>query len=414
VDLEEVVHITAASQTYHQVRATGAPILCCGTISGADGNLGAGWDIALQNAYNAGASLEGDYPAADHRWERQERNAVVRAQESLRRVYSWFDLPTDWNGKVKSAGGVEVYLFPFEELDINPATDQVWWRPAMRFERNLPLLTDHDYSGAAIVGDAVVDNTPAGRVPEFRPPYAIIKLADSPSGGIRYSEMEQIAMPSQVELYGDGTGRTFSASVRMQTDEPGIIVRVSGDYGPHAIAAADFVLLECDEDPGPFNWRDDLAVTIAMRADRHVEMCWPLSLVATPTDAARILTIDAGQLAELHYVATWTIVDLLDGEPIRSLGGFVRDDRGLLEDLARVAFEWYGAERQTLELTYRTATEISRIGDLITEIGSGPTLESIRTVVTEIRLELARTTNDTHKTTIKTQWAELDVLRLIS
>jgi len=242
----------------------------------------------------------------------------------------------------------------------------------------------------------------------------VLKLADSASGGTRYSEIEKIALPSQVELYGDGTGRTFSASLRMQTDAPGIIVRVSGDYGQHAIASADFVKLECDEDPGPFNWRDDLCVTIAMQADWHVEQEYPASIAANPTDAARIMTIDAGRVAELHYVAPWTIVDLLDGSLVRTLvGGFVRDDRDLLEDLARVAYEWYGSQRQTLDLLYRSAADLCRIGDLITKIGADATEETIRTVVTEITLTLARSTHETHTTQVKTQWAELDPLRLL-
>jgi len=414
LDLQTACHVTAAGQTYDQVRAVGAPILCCGTISGLDGTLVAGWDAAMQTAYNQGASLEADYPAADHRWERQERNAVVRAQESLRRVYSWFALPAEWDGKISTGGGGTAYLFPFDELERDPDNEQPWWQPAMRFERHLPLLTDHEYGGVHIAEETVVDNTPADQTAEFRPPYAVIKLADSPSGGTRYSEIEKIAMPSQVELYGDGTGRTFSASVRMQTDAPGIIVRVSGDYGQHAIAAWDFPPLECDEDPGPFDWRNDLAVTIAMRADWHVEEQYPEHLAAHPTDAARIMTIDAGRIAELHYVAPWTIVDLLDGSLVRTLnGGFVRDDRGLLKDLARVAYEWYGQERQTLDLTYRSAAEVLRIGDLITKIGADATEETIRTVVTQITVTLARTTDEIHTTQIKTQWAELDPLRLL-
>ncbi len=115
----------------------------------------------------------------------------------------------------------------------------------------------------------------------------------------------------------------------------------------------------------------------------------------------------------MHYVAPGTVVDLADGKPVYADGGLIRDDRPLLEQIARVAYEWYGRRRQALTLTYVGASNLFRVGDLITTIGSGATEEPIRTVITEIRIDLARDQGETHRTTIQTQWAELDVLRLV-
>ena len=132
-----------------------------------------------------------------------------------------------------------------------------------------------------------------------------------------------------------------------------------------------------------------------------------------PQDAVRLLVIDAGRRAELHYVAPGTVVDTDDGQLERHAGGFIRDDRPWLQDLARLAFEWYGRQRQAFTLSYRQASGLFYVGDLITTIGKAATLETVRTVITEVRIELAQSTNDVHRTSIRTQWAELDALQLI-
>jgi C-terminal processing protease CtpA/Prc len=54
-----------------------------------------------------------------------------------------------------------------------------------------------------------------------------------------------------------------------------------------------------------------------------------------------------------------------------------------------------------------------RIGDLIVEIGGFETTESVRTVVTELRLQFAGSENDRESCTLQTHWGELDVLRMI-
>lgn len=416
----------SATNQYDQVIASGARIVCCGTIAGRDLTLAKHWTDDQAQAYNAAASGADDYADLEQ-FDKDDRNKAVRASEELRRVFSYFGLPDDWDGTVGDGENAEGIVPLLDESLVDFAAADVAWYPGeLRFLDRLPLKTDHDYSGSKIADDLVADNTPPGRSWHYRDVFALLKLPPGPdgtprSGGTRYAEVTRLADGCLAEIYGDGAGTDFSCSVRPQPDGPGVIIRVHGGVGQHEIAGDDFVSLDEDTDPpGTFDWRDNLIVTFAMEADIHVEALYPAEL-PDGLDAAKILRIDASRsatnpeaVAGLHYVAPGTVVGLDDGKLVRTTsGGLVRDDRPLLERIARAAYEWYGRRRQALTIAYRRVCGEFRVGQLIAEIGSGETAEPVRSVVTEVRYDLARGENETHRTTIQTQWAELDVLRLL-
>src|SRR5205814_1345938 len=124
-------------------------------------------------------------------------NDVYRLREELKRVFAYFRLAKDWDGKAR--GG---------ELacpQIDPDTGAVdsespinLWRPGLRFERHLPLLTDHDYSGE--ITPEVADDTPEGSQHEFTPTLVWLKLkAGEMSGGEEPEEDESTAIFGQVD-----------------------------------------------------------------------------------------------------------------------------------------------------------------------------------------------------------------------
>lgn len=407
----------SAGQVYDQVIARGDRILCVGTFSVYDDTLEAGWTAAEQTEYNAGASGEPDYPAVDEVAKRAQRNADYRSQEHLRRVYRYFDVPPEWDEKVTDGrGGAANHLFPYDEfVDLVPDLwDAAFYAPHLKFERYLPLKTDHDYSAADLTPDAVVDNTPAGKAWEYRRPYVLLELQDEIAEADKYHEVEQLASCAEVEFTGDGEGRKFCCSVRVQEDNLGIVVHVQG-APQYVIAANDFVRPDASDALGStFDWAD-MILTAAIRSDRCVEMKHPNPIVEDE-DVLRILVIDARERAQMHYVAPGTVVGLLDGDLVAtSGGGLVRDDRDWLDQLARVAYQWYGTQRQALTLGYRQVIgpDALTIGDLIVTVGSGETEQDVRSVVTEIRVDFAQTENDVHRTMIHTQWAELDALALL-
>jgi sirohydrochlorin ferrochelatase len=98
-------------------------------------------------------------------------------------------------------------------------------------------------------------------------------------------------------------------------------------------------------------------------------------------------------------------------------GGFVRDDRELLKDVARSAYEWYGQTRRAMTVvihdlvarvkraepdppTGALYTDL-RIGVLITRLGAEPT--DVNSVVTKLAFDLRQGT-----ITVTTQYAEFD------
>jgi len=392
----------SASQTYDQVTAYGDRLICCGTISAVDTTMVGHWTGADEIEYETAASALGAYPAADFPDMRQQMNADYRSQEHLRRVYSYFGLPDDWDGQVKNGvGGAAVDLFPYDELGLDSARFHGFYLPDLRCERQLPL-TD-------------TAQTPTDQKYEYLRPIVLIKLLDEIAPADSYGHVERLAVCAEIEGCGEGAGRDFCLSVRNEEDGPGIVLKVSGSQPQHAIASADFTPLPDDpsESTAQYNWRDNLLATVAIKADYVIRASRPDPLVE-PRDVVRTLALHAGRRAQLHYVAPRTVIGLGDdNQLVHHAGGFVRDDRTWLEQLAGVAWQWYGRQRQALTLSYRSATKYFEIGWLIATIGEGATLQTVNTVVTSIRVELAQNSNELHRTTIETQWAELDVLRLL-
>jgi hypothetical protein len=424
VDLASCQLKESETQRYDQVIAAGSRIVCCGSISNGSGTLVKHWTDAQAWAYNAAASDQEGYGGLEQ-FVKDALNSAVRSSEPLRRVYSYFGLPEDWwkNGEVGCFlwANERTLLFPADDFELKPGR-KYWYQGELRFLPQLPLKSDHDYSGNAINNDAVADNTPPGQSWHYRDIYAVLKFpADETKGaGPLYGELTKFSYGCCAELRGDGAGVNFSGSVQPQPDAPGVIIVAHGGgekfIGHHHLAGAEFTPLDDFDEPGICDWRD-LIVTFAMEADIHVEACWPAALPAG-LDAARVLRIDASRsgdpdtAAGLHYVAVGTVVGLDGGKLVISDGGYIRDDRKLLERMARTAFEWYGRKRQAMTLEFNSIRNEFSIGQLIVSVGAEETYEPVRSVVTEIRIDLAQSDDQTHRTTIQTQWAELDVLKL--
>lgn len=411
LDIESVHVKDSASQCYEQVIASGARIVCCGSASDADGTLVGHYEDAMRMDYLLAASGDAGYAALDNS-RKILANQIHRGHERLGRVFAAYGLRKTWDGDVGDGiGGTKNALLPWELSGCEIDADARWYLGDLRWLHELPLKTDHDYADSLIEDDAVADETPEGLKWHYRPTYAVIKVPATVVLSEPYCEIEKLGRLAEVEFTGDGAGTDVSFSLQVQPDGPGAIIRAHGGVGQHELAGAEFASLGAIDPLGAFDWTE-LIVTFAMEADRHVEVKYPES-IDDRSDAVRIVRIDASEHAGLHYVAPGTVVHLDAGQLVHSEGGVIRDDRPLLEKLARTAFEWYGRRRQTLTLCYRQASDLFKVGDLITTIGSGETEEPIRTVISEVRIDFAKDDRETHRTTIHTQWAELDVLRLL-
>lgn len=147
-----------------------------------------------------------------------------------------------------------------------------------------------------------------------------------------------------------------------------------------------------------------------VEADEYVQAAYP-SDVPTPEagDLPRVLVIDVGDRCRLDWVAPGTWVGLRDGVPQQTTeGGFVRDDRHILRNLARLAGAYYLTERRAFTLTYNQIREYVKPGDIIATVKQGGDDLEVNALVTRVRYDL-----DAQSTTIETDFAELDVLSFV-
>jgi hypothetical protein len=415
----ESAHLKESMLDYYDaVEIIGARIVLCGTISGANETLVKHWTTAQATEYNEAAKNEADYSSLNVA-QKAARNKLFRTSDRLKKVYCYFGLPAGLEPYVdlpESEDGQP--LFPYVDGTEENSVLAGFYTADMRFLAQLPLKTTHDYSGTKISTNAVDDLTPPGYSWEYRPILVALKVKTKEGKtlgeGDRYVDVHKMSALADSELVDHGASLGFTCSVHVQENAPGIVVKVHNGEGQQELAGSDWTAADTtDKAPGGFDYKDDMLVTFAMEADYHVSVQWP-ETTDPARDFERIMRIDASHRFGLHWVAPGTVVEIRDGLLVRSdSGGFIRDDYDEMLDLAKLAWQWYGSYRQSFTLSYKQATCAIKVGDLITTIGAGDTLQNVRSVVTEIHIDFARSNKDTHRTTIHTSFGELDVLKLL-
>jgi hypothetical protein len=374
------------------VIARGERLGACFTINhDPDGTLEKDWDAALQTAYNTGATGAAGYGALNS-WEQQDANAAVRADDRFLKVYRYFRVPPAWSGKL---GSSETIACPDPEDDTKSAA---YWYPGMRFKPYLPLLTEVDYEDG--VGSAATIELLDGSKHEYRRPFAFIYDVEES----RYYQLDKLSQSTGIGQVQSG-GRDWSASLRMQDEAFGIIVDVNG-WDQHAIAKTEFSGSEgaaAPAFPAEMYW-ENIHATVFAEFDQYAEVKWPEGVLVADDDQLKRLIINVPN-ARLDYLTPGTLIKLNDlGQALATSGGYVRDDREFLKDVARVAYEWYGQTRQAAQFTQRDLISGLSVGTLITKIGNPANQIEVNTVVTQMVYDLMR-----GEITIRTQFAELDL-----
>lgn len=398
-----------------QVVCTGDRVVACFSLQVDSVSLEKGWSTAQQTQYEQAATGMTGYGALDGS-EQEAFNKAARNTHATKRVYSYFNIRSSWDGVSVIAVGGGTYTGPYFEDPDFPGQPLPFYWPDLRLLSHLPLKTDHDYSTDAIEqanaqATEVPDDTPAGQRWEYLPPMVAIKIPQiSPT---RYMLVNAAAASSEIAITAGGLddGIRWSAGVRVQDEMPGIVLTVQGEPR-HVMGLNDFTGLDAfEQDEATFDW-ETLIVTMAVHCDLYAEGKWPENLAAS--QVVRRMTVDLGDEYQCHYVAKGTMVDvdMADGSVrVSTTGGYIRDDRPRLRSLARLVYEWYGIERQSLELVFNYVTAKLSVGDLITTIGENTTLQTINSVVTGVKYEFSfkeSTQPGTTRTTITTDFAELD------
>jgi hypothetical protein len=397
------VRAVLTNSNYHkvdQVVVRGSRKRSCFSLSWDDQTLTKDWTAADETSYKDGPS-----PLPSGMTEKQRAVIEYRREDDLRQVYAYFKVPDDWDfevgngeGGAASAGAtgdIGSSSGPAGFVLIDPDMHDVlqWgYLPELRFSREL--------------FEELSSTAPATSAQDRPLPFAVI---ETETGDFRL--IDQLVETAGVLDRGPGKGRTWAASLTIRNDCPGIIVRVSGAQ-QLVLAATDFPVSSATAyELAPQLDYQEMIVTVAAETFGHVTSVWPASdqVDDLSVDQATKVYVDIGDAGHLDYVVPNTIVGLDDGELVRHSGGYVRDDRTWMEDLARYAYEWYSATRQAFEFSMEQVLDLLSVGQLITKVGTGDLEEEVNSVVVGVTFDFSQ-----NQTTVDTAFSNLDTQSLLN
>lgn len=349
------------------------------------------WSDASVDDYNTGRTGDTDWSGLSDE-AKYKRNSEHRSRDQLSDVFSWWILPADWDA---TQGGKPI----FPKLDENGNVDEAEttgrpiWVPGLTIADYVPMRAGAgvDYSGTVTPENSEVDTS--GR--DYLAP--IIWFDDT------------LAEHLDAAADGDDSARTWSVQVRRRDDWPGLVFEVVGGQ-QHFIADDLYVsngTYENTESEAQALDHDNWKATIYIQQQDELTAVWPPDSQVRSGDLVRRTDIRVPDL-HLDYLVPGTQVDHKEGAAVVTEGGWLRDDRGRAEDIARLAWVWYGTVRQAVGFTYRHSLFQPSVGTLITHVISGGEAEEVNTVVTSVQLDLVQ-----GRTTIRTQFAELDFAGLV-
>ena len=139
----------------------------------------------------------------------------------------------------------------------------------------------------------------------------------------------------------------------------------------------------------------DLRATVCAESDNYAEgKEYEVAVLPDPPVPIEVLIIDAGDDYRLDFLARNTVIDLNKGIPVvAASSAAIRDDRPTLNDLARVAFEWY-RRSPSHHRRIPAAAAAGESRQLVTTIGDGTTQSTINTVVSAITYDFSKARRD--------------------
>lgn len=155
-----------------------------------------------------------------------------------------------------------------------------------------------------------------------------------------------------------------------------------------------------------FNFVSDYWVTVYFQYDDWAAGKWPED-AQVDESSTNTLTVRLGDVAFLDHLAKDTIVDV---DPAAELGVkrapgtiAIRDDTEILKSLARMAWQWYGTNRQAFTLSW---------AQLVRDLHPGQVVTSIDGVDTDVVITEVSWNFDNTQTDIATSYAEPDFTAL--
>lgn len=407
-DVQSVEVTDDDSQRYGTIKVIGEAMRSVFSLSAADGTLVPVWSDQQAAEYKLGANLDGVDNAA--------KNDAVRANQTLARVFSAFTAGETFDWLVRDGLGIADQKIANPLLDddgVVKPTEQGPFRSAgFTYLRQLPLIRVSGTLSAP---------------PEYSDPACFVQL---PSG--RWLDATR---PADRELV-DGANEFRMQWPHLRMDDTWPVVWVHFQT-QHFLAGEEWteapVAKPSTHEPPILRW-SRMILTVAAECDQRLKIVRTVA----GNDASRTKLIYVPG-ARFDWIVDGAVVGIKDdGTPMTWLDrytrdlaehgergsgnattrGTLKDDSGMLRQVAGLAQAWYGVKRGILRIVLRmidvpiydtdsggtrTLTDGTPVGGFVTavadELGSRP----VNCVVTSKQYDFAGL-----RTTIMTNFEELD------
>ncbi len=362
------------------------------------------WTTTEQSRYNAAANAKTGYSSLSDA-DKEAANQDVRAGDNLAKVFSWWRLRKQWDGRSATdpVNNAAPYAFPKIDKDGYLDTEQRGniQRAGLRIQQFLPMRQGIDYTKTIVPELDLEDDAET----DYLAPLLLLKTqairtSTTTDGGWVHCER----LNQSVDSNSSKRPYSYPVELLVREDAPGLILRVVGK--PQHYIAQDLYTSNGSWEniaAGEGINHDQWLATIYMLQDAYARAQYPEQDDLPSLDLIKPLLLNV-RGAHCDYMLPGTVVGVDAGELKKSTaGGFVRDDRPKLRDIARMAFMWYGQERRILNLSFRGLSSGFSLGHLITTIGSGGSTQTINTCITSITYNLTAGT-----TSLVTSFGELD------
>ena len=259
--------------------------------------------------------------------------------------------------------------------------------PGLRFQKKLPMNQRWDYSV-----DPPVPLRGAPRHPEKMDIFTIFKTRDI-GGEETFVKGQNLGLVMKSE---SNVGDVDSVAITPLEDAPGLWIRPLA-HEPHWMARQKSGIAFSDT-VAAFDYTTEIEVTVYFHLDDFAFGGYPASIYDLGRERnANTHYIRLGNVAFHDVALPGTVLDIREGKKItfqvqdpNPPGLFedkkliIRDDRDILNDIARLAYEWYGKRRDAYSLSFRQIILDADPGMIVTDID----LQSTDLVITEVVWDL--------------------------
>lgn len=366
-DLTECLFDANNLTRYGTIIIQGAPVLTCFTMRVGEGQI-------LEPAWTADDSTPYDFAGAMPTGRLPEEYDEFRAGDQFEYVYRAFRVRTNWDWTVIEGDNTEIANpRANDDATIDPGQSGAIRDWGLRFCRQLPL-----------------QNTATLRNPwpDFQPLLALLK---NPETG-RHAPVDSLEGLHGVRPLDNDLG------VQIGTRPGGNHILAKGHFD-----ASNASTTRPSAITPVYNY-EELVVTAAVRLDERIKCVQTVD----GGEPHKVLYVDQPD-AELWYIVPGTITGVdKDGTFVRHEGGLVRDDGEQLRRLAAFYKAWYSVRRTSVTLRGDAIWVSLGPGTYIRQGKQQAVTIDINSVVTEVAFDLS---DNMPHTTIRTQWAELELPR---